>query len=83
MSKTIKLNQSQKDFLLNTIFSDKREMYKIFDTIAVKYLMKQKIAIKITQDYGGWFPLLMNGEQLTMLNFDYYGKEWNKIWALK
>lgn len=78
----MKLNMAQKDFLFEKIFNNnKQEIYKIFDTISVNYLKKQKIVLG-KPDLFGWIPLIMNGEQLTTLNFQVYGKEWNAIWSL-
>ena len=77
----MKLNTEQKKFLFEKIFNnDKREIYKIFDTISINYLMKQKIEIK-EPDQFGWRPLLVNGEEYTTLNFDYY-KEWESMLCL-
>lgn len=78
----MKLNMAQKDFLFEKIFNNnKQEIYKIFDTISVNYLKKQKIVLG-KPDLFGWIPLIMNGEELTTLNFQVYGKEWNAIWSL-
>lgn len=78
----MKLNMAQKDFLFEKIFNNNaQEIYKIFDTISVNYLKKQKIVLG-KEDKFGWIPLIMNGEELTMLNFQVYGKEWNAIWSL-
>lgn len=79
----MKLNEQQKDFLFNTIFgNNKQEIYKIFDTISIGYLKKQKIELGKADKFG-WIPLIMNGEELTMLNFPVYEKEWGLIWNLK
>lgn len=77
----MKLNEKQKDFLFDTIINEPQEIYKIFDTISISYLKKQKLVLGKPDRYG-WIPLIMNGEELTMLNFQVYGKEWDKIWSL-
>ncbi len=78
----MRLNEQQKDFLFQTIFNGNlQEIYKIFDTFSINYLKKQKIELGKPTTFG-WIPLLVNGEEYTLLNFDRYGRSWNKIYEL-
>ena len=81
----MKLNIAQKRFLFETIFENNlREIYKIFDTISINWLVKQKLELADFDQFG-WAPLLMDGIEYTRLNFDKYGLEkgWDGIWTLK
>ena len=70
------LNKKQKLYLATEILGA-REMVKIFETDSVEWLVKQKIIIREPDSYG-WRALVVNGEEYTKLNFDYY-KEWDEV----
>ena len=61
------LNKKQKMFVFTDVLSDEDKV-KIFETTDIKWLTSQRVAIG-KDDGHGWKPLIVNGEEMTLLNF--------------
>jgi hypothetical protein len=63
------LNKKQKRYLAKEMLGSV-EMVKLFETNDFEWFAKQKIVIGEKDQYG-WRPLIVNGEEITLLNFAY------------
>lgn len=70
------LNKKQKLYLFTAIL-DNESKVKIFETTDLNWLCKQKAKIGNKDDFG-WRPLIINGEQITLLNFA-QNPDWDEV----